>query len=188
MKSAEIKKYLRLFAAKSKEWAIYLRDIREHWPQIKSLLIELKGRAIEAVVYLRNIRTHWPEILELLKKYRDEAYRKRYEHYFAMAAYVPFIGWLAPIYLKRKNAFCKDHGKMGLLLAVFFAAAALSVYFFNLLFVPREWRVIRLFFVLVIYVLHLSYFSLCAWGMHRAYHKKRLEIPQAERYLDLIEL
>jgi hypothetical protein len=77
---------------------------------------------------------------------------------------------------------------MGLLLAVFFAAASLSVYFFNLMFVPREWRVIRLFFVIAVYLLHFSYFAVCAYGMYLAYHKKRLEIPQAERYLDLIEL
>ncbi len=188
MRSAEIKSIVRTIVKRSREWVLYLRDIREHWPQIKAYLIILKAKAIEAAIYLRNIQTHWPEIRDTLEKYRAEAYRKRYEHFFAMAAYVPFVGWLAPLYLKRKNAFCKDHGKMGLLLAAFFTAAALSVYFFNLLFVPREWRVIRFFFVLIIYVLHLSYFSLCAWGMYRAYHKKRLEIPQAERYLDLIEL
>ena len=147
-----------------------------------------RGRAIAALRYLRNIQRHWPEIRSALKRYHDEIHRPMYNKYFAAAAYIPFIGWLVPLYLKPDDALCQENGRRGFVLAVFFLGLAVSLFFLYLIFVPRGWRPVRFALALSVYIVYLSYFIVCAWAVYHLVGEKRLEMPWLEKYIRLVEL
>lgn len=166
----------------------YMRDFRENWPQTKEWLLFARGKTVAAALYLRDIRRHWPEIRAALERYREEIYRPMYNKYFAAAAYIPFIGWLAPLYLKPDDALCQENGRRGLVLAVFFLGTALGLFFLYFILVPRGWRPVRFTLALSVYLVHLAYFSVCAWAVYHLIGEKRLEMPWLEKYIRLVEL
>ena len=117
----------------------------------------------------------------------DVLTRKDYNKYFAAGAYLPFIGWLAPMYLKRDDDDCQAHAKNGLTFAVITVGI---VFFLTMItiFLPRDWRLVSLLFVILIYLIYLAYFSLCVLGAVFAVREKRLVIPYLDKYTRFIEL
>ncbi len=166
----------------------YVKNIRQHWPVIKKWLLFAGDRAAAILRYLKDIRLHWPELKAAARAYRDEAYKPRYSKYFAAAGYVPFIGWLIPLYLKENDKFCREHGKLGFGCAIFFTSILMGIFFFNLVFIPRDWRVIRLVLVSMTYMTYVAYFPLCFRGIYSACHEKKLEMRSMEKYMHCIEL
>ncbi len=107
----------------------YVRDFRENWPRTREWLIFARGRVLAAAIYLRDIRRHWPEIRVVLEHYRNEIYLPMYNKYFAAMAYLPFIGWLVPLYLKPDDELCQENGRRGFVLSVVFTGTALALFF-----------------------------------------------------------
>jgi len=138
----------------------------------------LSGGAVRQVAFLKERTAH----------YAERALSDENEQYMAAAAYVPFIGWMLPLYLKPKSDFCQDHGKTGLLLSLFFLALVASLFFINLLIVPRDWRELRFGLVVLIYLSYGLYFPLCGYGIYRAVHGKKLENRWINRYKNVIPL
>ncbi|TAL36578.1 MAG: hypothetical protein EPN93_07060 [Spirochaetes bacterium] len=143
--------------------------------------------ALKAKDFILNLRSYEPVVREKIELVRRSPGIEEYARYYAAAAYIPYVGWLLPLYLKRGHRFCEAHGRNGFTAAVAFAGVELAVFFLNLLFVPRDWRPVSFFLVLVIYLLHLAYFTMCAWGMREAYREKNLEIPVLGKYTGIIE-
>ncbi len=120
--------------------------------------------------------------------YWNAVFEKKNEGYLAAAAYIPFIGWLLPLYLKEESDFCQESGKTGFILAIFFTGLVLGLFFINLFFIPRDWRVVRLIMVLLVYACYAVYFPLCGYGMYLSVHGKKLEIPFLSQYRNIIPL
>jgi hypothetical protein len=166
----------------------YLRHFKSNWPRTKEWLLFARDRIVAAALYLRDIRRHWPEIRAGLERYREEIFRPMYNKYFAAAAYIPFIGWLAPLYLKPEDSLCRENGRRGFVLAVCSIGTALALFFLYFVFVPREWRPVRFVLALSVYLVHLAYFSVCAWAAYSLIAEKRLEMPWLEKYIRIVEL
>ncbi|RPI89150.1 MAG: hypothetical protein EHM32_13015 [Spirochaetales bacterium] len=166
----------------------YTRDFRKNWPRTREWLLFAWGRVRVAAIYLRDIRRHWPEIRASLEHYRNEIYRPMYNKYFAAVGYLPFIGWLAPLYLKPDDALCRENGRRGFALSVLFTGIALALFFLYFVFVPRDWRAVRFVLALSVYLVHASYFIICIWAVNSLVREKTLEMPWLEKYTHMVEL
>ncbi len=109
------------------------------------------------------------------------------ERYGAALSYVPFVGWLFPLYLKRESSLCQSHAKQGFILAIFFTALAIFFTLFET-FVPNEWRVLRLALIVIVYVLYGVYFSLCAVGIYMSSREQEFLFPVVGRYARQLKL
>ncbi len=183
-----VKDRLSLLKEKALVTLRYVRDFRKNWPRTREWLLFAWGRVLASATYLRDIRRHWPEIRAKLEHYRNEIYRPMYNKYFAAAAYLPFIGWLVPLYLKPDDALCRENGRRAFALAVFFTGAALALFFLYFIFIPRDWRPVRFALALMVYLVHVVYFSICAWAVYFLLREKRLEIPWLKKYTHIVEL
>jgi cellulose synthase/poly-beta-1,6-N-acetylglucosamine synthase-like glycosyltransferase len=124
--------------------------------------------------------------LDSVKNFIDRIFRKE-STYFVALSYVPFVGWLSPLYLKRESRRCQDHAKQGLLLAAFFTVVILFLSLFNIL-LSKEWREMRLALVILIYVVYLLYFTFCTIGVVWALLQKELKPPLIRRYAERLRL
>ncbi len=155
--------------------------------KIKAYIPVMRKWALQAKDFILNLKDYIPVIREKYVLLKRSPGIEEYSRYYAAAAYIPYVGWLLPLYLKRGNGFCEAHGKNGFTAAVAFAGFELAVFFLNLLFIPRDWRPVSFLFIALIYAAHLVYFTLCARGMYEAYHEKSLEIPVLGKYTGIIE-
>ncbi len=124
--------------------------------------------------------------LDSVKNFTNNVFRKE-STYFVALSYVPFVGWLIPLYLKRDSRRCQDHARQGLLLAAFFTLVILFLSLFSIL-LPKEWREIRLALVILIYVVYLLYFTFCTIGIVWALLQKELKPSFIRRYSDRLRL
>jgi hypothetical protein len=123
--------------------------------------------------------------------YRNTIFSDENKYYFAATSFVPFFGWLIPLYLKKEDEFSQYQSKMGFHLALYFAIFPWLLLMLNM-FSPKEFRIFRLILVIMIYLSHLAYFCVCAYGIRLSLNEKRFEIPDnisfIARYLNLIRL
>lgn len=152
----------------------------------------IKSKAAAAKEKLRIAVTEKYQIAE--QKVRDTwvmAMKDENSHYLAAAGYIPFIGWLVPVYLKEDDAFCQEHGKTAFYVALVVLTAVTFLMLINI-FTTREYRVIRLIIVSFIYLFYLAYLLFISYGLYRSLNRKNLEIPKNIQALDklraLIEL
>ncbi len=112
-------------------------------------------------------------------------------HYVAAVSYVPFIGWLFPLYMKEEDGFCQHHAKTGFY-AAFVALAVVFTLMLISIFTPREYRVIRLMLTILIYLLYLVYFTFCGYGIRAAIRSEEYRVlervPAMKKLEELIEL
>jgi hypothetical protein len=112
-------------------------------------------------------------------------------HYMAAAGYIPFIGWLAPLYLKENSAFCQHHGKNGFYVALVAIAIVFALMLLNV-FTPRDSRILRLLFIVAIYLAYVAYFTFCGFGVNAAVRKREFpvldRIPYMDRVIALIQV
>ncbi len=106
---------------------------------------------------------------------------------FAALSYIPFVGWLIPLYLKRNSHRCQAHAKQGLLLAAFFTSVILFLSLLNTL-LPEDWREVRLALVVLIYGVYLLYFICCIVGVVWSFNRKELMLPLVQRYVVRLRL
>jgi uncharacterized membrane protein len=101
--------------------------------------------------------------------------------------YFPFIGWLYPFIFKKRDRFAMHHGRQAFILAVIFTAVPI-ILTFSSVFVPRSNRVAQLVFVILVYLSHLVYFSLCAWGFIKVKENKTYNFPVINQYAKKLDV
>ena len=101
--------------------------------------------------------------------------------------YFPFIGWLYPFIFKKNNRFAMHHGRQALIMAIIFTAVPIMLTFSSV-FIPRSYRVVQLVFVLLVYLSHLVYFALCAWGFIKVKENKMYDFPVIMRYAKKLDV
>jgi uncharacterized membrane protein len=105
---------------------------------------------------------------------------------YASFSYIPLFGWILPV-LKNSNSFCKYHAKQGFILAVFFVVAAIALNIINI-FMPREWRLFRFGWVVLIYFFYLAYLIYCYIAAITVLKGKPFNINAIKKLVDYIEL
>jgi hypothetical protein len=123
--------------------------------------------------------------------YRKTIFSDENKYYFAAISFVPFLGWLIPLYLKKDDEFSQHQSKMSFHIALFFTIFPSLLLMINM-FLSKEFRILRLILVLMIYLSHLAYFCICAYGIRLSINEKKFDIPDSfsfiARYLRLISL
>jgi len=144
-------------------------------------LKNIKNTASESIKKLKNIRREdltKDNIVDLFKNiYTD--YIKPFD--ILKLSYVPFIGWFIPMYLN-KDEFQKYHAKQGFVLAVYFTTACIFLYCFKV-FVPERADIIQLFVVILIYIHHIVYFTLCYLGTKMINRGEKGEFPYIQQHI-----
>ena len=79
------------------------------------------------------------------------------------ATYVPFVGWLPVMVMKKDEPLAMHHARQGFVFAVIFTAVAM-ILSFSTVFIPRNFRTLKLVIICLIYFSHLFYFGLCVAG------------------------
>jgi hypothetical protein len=95
--------------------------------------------------------------------------------------YFPFLGWLYPFIELHKDSFAMHHAKQAFVMALFFTSVPVLLTFSSV-FIPISLRGLKLTFVIVIYLSHLSYFALCALGFIKMKEKVRYDFPVIAKY------
>ena len=104
-----------------------------------------------------------------------------------LITYFPYFGWMIPLALKKDDTFIIQHVKQGFVLAFFFAALQILL-IFSMVFVPNNYRKLKLGIVVCIYVLYGIYFLLCIVGTFKIKNKKGIEFPIVKKFSNKIEL
>jgi hypothetical protein len=144
-------------------------------------LKNIKNTISESIKKVKNIRREdltKENIINYLKKIYND-YIKPFD--VMKLSYIPFIGWLIPMYLNR-DEFQKYHAKQGLVLAVYFTLACIFLYCF-MVFVPERADIVQLFIVLLIYIHHIVYFTLCYLGTKMINRGEKGEFPYIQQYI-----
>ncbi len=123
------------------------------------------------------------------REYRTIAFLPENARFFAAAAYVPFVGWMLPLYLKEDSSFCQESGKQGFVLAVFFAAIPMALSLLGVLFVPKDARIVSLVLAILVYLSNSVYLVLCVISAFMAIRtEKLLAVPVAASYAQRLQL
>ncbi|MGQ9844245.1 MAG: hypothetical protein ACUVRK_11885 [Spirochaetota bacterium] len=138
--------------------------------------------------------------LQQIKKYSSIVYATTIHYYirakaFCIAhkrqillsvAYVPYIGWLYPLYAFEHDAEVQKHAKRGLFYAI--AAVAFALIIFLILFImPRPWRLLRFVFTLLLYINYVLYYAIVVVHIYHIWNKKDFSIAKIEFYLEKLE-
>ncbi|MBP7582415.1 MAG: hypothetical protein KBA61_00165 [Spirochaetes bacterium] len=121
------------------------------------------------------VDAHNRNIAAEAKALKDLAFSDQYNNYFAAVSFVPFVGWLIPLYLKKDDPFCQDQAKTGFYMALLFTTLALAIIFVGI-FLSRDWRVARLIQAILVYLTYLVYFGFCAYGAHASINNRQAEL------------
>jgi hypothetical protein len=92
-----------------------------------------------------------------------------------------------PFIFKKNNTFAMHHGRQALIMAIIFTAVPI-ILTFSSIFIARSHRVVQLVFVLLVYLSHLAYFSLCAWGFIKVKENKMYDFPVINRYAKKLDV
>ena len=107
---------------------------------------------------------------------RDFLRSERSNPYYAAAGYVPFVGWLAPLYLREKSELCQKCGKQGLILSIYIALFLFSVFFVDL-FIPRSVKIASFVLIVLTYIVNIGYMAISVSGMYHAVYGRTIRIP-----------
>lgn len=100
--------------------------------------------------------------------------------------YFPFIGWTYPFIFRKEDSFAMHHGKQAFVMALAFTALPI-VLTFSTVFIPISFRVLKLVVVVLVYLSHLAYFALCAYGFLKVKAAERYDFPVIIRYAQKID-
>jgi hypothetical protein len=81
-----------------------------------------------------------------------------------------------------KDEFQKYHAKQGFVLAVYFTLACIFLYCFKV-FVPERADIVQLLVVILIYIHHIVYFTLCYLGTKMIISGEKGEFPYINQYI-----
>jgi uncharacterized membrane protein (UPF0136 family) len=95
---------------------------------------------------------------------------------YAAIGYLPFVGWLVPLYLREKSQLCQKSGKQGLVLSLLGAAVLLALFGIEL-FVPRSLKPLSFSLILLTYIFNAGYLTLSVYAMYHAFCGRIVRIP-----------
>ncbi len=105
----------------------------------------------------------------------------------AWFTYFPFIGWIYPFLFRKDDGFAMHHGKQAFIMALFFTALPLLLTF-STVFVPISFRVLKLVIVIMVYLSHVAYFALCAFGFMKVKDAALYDFPVIIQYAKKINV
>lgn len=144
-------------------------------------LKNIKNTAVESIQKVKNIRRE-DLTKDNIVNYSKNIYNSYIKPFDIMKlSYIPFIGWLIPMYLN-KDEFQKYHAKQGFVLAVYFTLACIFLYCFKV-FVPERADIVQLLVVILIYIHHIVYFTLCYLGTKMIISGEKGEFPYINQYI-----
>jgi hypothetical protein len=126
----------------------------------------LKNRAV--IIYTRADKN--------VRIFIDYMKRPDSDPVYAAAGYVPFIGWLIPMYMREESELCQKNARQGLILSIT-AALFLFTLFFVELMIPRSLKVISFTLIVLTYIFNVGYLTLSAYAMYTAAYKRIVRIP-----------
>ena len=86
---------------------------------------------------------------------------------YALLAYIPLIGWILPLFVKKEDKSCQFHGKQGFILSILALLLGLSGFI-----------VYTDIFKYLLTVLYFAFFiGAFVYGAYAAYNSKNTEIP-----------
>ncbi len=116
---------------------------------------------------------------------------KRYNVHFDVPliwfTYFPFIGWMYPFMFRKGDGFAMHHGKQAFIMALIFTALPMLLTF-STVFVPISFRVLKLIVVILVYLSHVTYFALCAYGFLNVKANEKYEFPYVMEYAKKIDV
>jgi hypothetical protein len=101
--------------------------------------------------------------------------------------YFPFVGWLYPFIAMKNDRFAMHHGKQAFIMAMFFTAAPIFITF-STVFIPISYRAVKLAVVIMVYLSHLAYFALCAWGFLKMKENVTYDFPVISGYAKKLDI
>ncbi len=101
--------------------------------------------------------------------------------------YFPFIGWTYPFIFRKEDGFAMHHGKQAFIMALAFTALPI-VLTFSTVFIPISFRVLKLIVVALVYLSHLTYFALCAYGFLKVKGAELYDFPVITQYAKKIDV
>ncbi|MBP7735057.1 MAG: DUF4870 domain-containing protein [Spirochaetes bacterium] len=101
--------------------------------------------------------------------------------------YFPFIGWTYPFIFRKEDSFAMHHGKQAFVMALAFTALPI-VLTFSTVFIPISFRVLKLIVVVLVYLSHLAYFALCAYGFMKVKATELYDFPVLIKYAKKIDV
>ncbi len=101
--------------------------------------------------------------------------------------YFPFVGWAYPFLFRKDDSFAMHHGKQAFIMALFFIALPILLTFLTV-FVPISFRVLKLIVVVLVYLSHLTYFTLCAIGFMKVKAAVMYDFPIIIQYAKKINV
>lgn len=138
-----------------------------------------------------KVKYYYHLITEKLRWAKETAFSEEYNNYFAAVSFIPFIGWMIPLYLKPHNEFCQKQAKRAFYLAFIFLTI-IAILLFVGIFFSRDWRLTRFVHAISIYIVEFTYFGFCIYGARMSILNKDAEIidkfPFVAQLSNLIEL
>lgn len=124
--------------------------------------------------------------MEKIKEKLKIILKKANMELIVVASYIPFIGWMIPLSLKKRYPEVILQAKQGFILAIFFICAILTLIFTNI-FITQEFRVIRYIMVIIIYLLYALYLGICVWACIAASRNINKELPIVKKFIQQIK-
>jgi len=95
---------------------------------------------------------------------------------FAAIAYIPLIGWILPLFLKRDDEFCQFHGKQGFVVSIISFLVGITVAILRT----------ELFEIILVLFYFFLFAGLFIYGFFVAYNNKEKSIPFIKEISDRI--
>ena len=86
---------------------------------------------------------------------------------FAALAYIPIIGWILPLFIKKEDGLCQFHAKQGLVLSIMAILLGIIVAI----------AVTEVFEVILVILYFLVFIGFFLYGFLKAYSGLKAEIP-----------
>lgn len=113
----------------------------------------------------------------------------RYNFYSALG-YIPVLGWIIPLLLRKRSNLCKFHSRQAGILFVFFIVITGILYLFYNLPVLNDFLDMTGFNTYVtpalLYIAIIGYLFLCVTGAVRAYRGIQWYIPFIRKFIEYI--
>ena len=107
----------------------------------------------------------------------------------ASYAYIPLIGWLIPLFIKKDDRFCQHHARQGFILAVIFVLTAVTLNFTNIMiFTLQEWEDFRIVLIISIYIIYILYLIICIVNFLLTAKGREFDFPLIKYLAKYIEL
>ncbi len=151
----------------------------------ESLSLRMEKLKVYWQLIIQYSRILYAKITEYYKRAKTFCFEHKREILLSVA-YVPYIGWLYPLYAYEHDEEVQKHAKRALLYAVVAVAMALAI--FTLLFMmPRPWRLLRFIFTMLLYINYFLYYAIVTVHIYCIWNKKDFSIATVENYLEKLE-